>query len=79
MEGSETEGCADTVTPAMMTGGGGELTHCARRGRFLKRSAWQRDGNHVDDGQNHRGLLIPVSVSFIAGEKAALPRCLEEE
>lgn len=71
----ETEG-ADTVTPAMMASGGRRRRRSGREemtctvpgeGGFLQWSAWQRDGNRVDDGQNYRGLLIPVPVSFTPG------------
>lgn len=65
MEGRKPAG-ADTVTPVMKAreerdqrrisdeeGKGRRATHRARRGRIWKRSAWQRHGSYVDDGQNY--------------------------
>lgn len=43
----------------------------------FKGGCYGGDGNYMDDGQNYRGLLIPVSVTFIPVRRAGLLRRLE--
>lgn len=59
-------------------GWGGAVMPCAVPGEGgFKGGCYGGDGNYVDDGQNYRGLLIPVSVTFIPVKRAGLLRRVE--
>lgn len=58
-------------------GWGGAVMPCTVPGEEgFKEGCYGGDGNYVDDGQNYRGLLIPVSFTFIPVKSAGLLRCL---